>query len=60
MLVEFNPCNDILILAETDFERDYLLQFEGKNYSAFVKRGVTPAHIIGLKLIKKKVEVTDK
>lgn len=52
MLVNIDICGDILIQAETDFERDYVHQFEGCNYSAFVKRGLTPAEVIGLKLRK--------
>ena len=52
MLVNIDICGDILVQAETDFERDYVRQFEGCSYSAFVKCGLTPAEVIGLKLRK--------
>ena len=52
MLVNIDICGDILVQAETDFERDYVRKFEGCSYSAFLKRGLTPAEVIGLKLRK--------
>jgi len=52
MLVNIDVCGDILVQGETDFERDYVRKFEGCNYSAFVKCGLTPADVIGLKLRK--------
>ena len=52
MLVNIDICGDILVQAETDFERDYVRQFGGCTYSAFVKCGLTPAEVVGLKLRK--------
>jgi hypothetical protein len=52
MLVNIDIAGDILLQAETDFERDYVRQFEGATYNAFVKCGLTPAEVIGLKLRK--------
>lgn len=52
MQVNIDIKGDILIESETDFERGYIRQFEGCNYSAFVKCGVTPRDVIGLKLRK--------
>lgn len=52
MLVNIDIAGDILIQAETDFEREYVKQFDGCVYGAFVKTGFTASEITGLKLRK--------
>jgi hypothetical protein len=41
--------DDLLIVPETDFERDYIERF-GDACFAMVKTGVTPADVVGLKV----------
>lgn len=52
MLVNIDIAGDILIQAETDFERGYLQQFDGRAYVAYVKCGISASEVIGLKLRK--------
>jgi len=42
--------NEILIIAETEFERSFCTLLEGKIFDATVKRGLSPADIVGIKL----------
>ena len=41
---------ELMIIPETDFEVDYLKQFQGKKLEAFVKTGQDLTDIVGLKI----------
>lgn len=43
---------DILIVAETDFERSFCKSLVGKKFTAVLKTGLSPADIVGVKLIE--------
>jgi hypothetical protein len=46
----------LLIVAETDFEEDYLRRFHcEKNLTVFLKHGMTIETVIGLKIINKNI-----
>lgn len=40
----------LFIEPETDFEIDYLKTFQNESFKVFVKCGLTPAEVLGLKI----------
>ena len=59
MKIEFDDNGDILLKAETEFEQEFIDYYcpHGKNLEVFKKCGITPSHVIGLKI--KRVESED-
>jgi hypothetical protein len=51
MIIKLDIDKGIVITAETQFESDYIGQtFGSQKLLAFVKRGLTPKDVIGLKI----------
>lgn len=52
--------NGLLITPETDFEEQVLLEMfprsEDSKHTVFIKSGITPADIVGLKIVCKDKE----
>lgn len=43
--------NEILLIAETEFERSFCSLLEDKVFIAKIKSGLSPADIVGIKLV---------
>jgi hypothetical protein len=43
---------NILIVAETEFERSFCKSLVGKKFTAVLKTGLSPADIVGVKLME--------
>lgn len=44
--------NQLLIVAETEFERSFCKTLEDKKFVASIKTGLTPADVVGIKLVE--------
>jgi len=51
--------NGIFIIPETEFELEYIKQFQIENLKAFVKTGVNLTDILGLKIVIESKENID-
>ena len=51
MEVVLNKSNEILIVAETEFERSFCENYDENMFKAVLKTGSTASEVIGLRLI---------
>lgn len=51
--------DEILLIAETEFERSFCLLLKDKIFNTIVKTGSSPADIVGIKLVPREEKCQD-